>query len=102
MRLPEKGDAGRPRGTYSQGVPMRLQPHTAAALLEDEQTSLPEFGTGLRARLELVRPPATPEPSTVDLPPARRDVSPELMLVSPQTGDPSSILAELFAQRVRA
>jgi hypothetical protein len=81
---------------------MRLQLNTAAALLEDEQTSLPEFGTGLRARLELVRPPATPEPSTVDLPPARRDVSPELMLVSPQTGDPSSILAELFAQRVRA
>ena len=101
-RLPEKGDARAPRRSYSQWERMRLQLNTAAALLEDEQTSLPEFGTGLRARLELVRPPATPEPSTVDLPPARRDVSPELMLVSPQTGDPSSILAELFAQRVRA
>jgi hypothetical protein len=82
---------------------MRLQPHTAAALLEDEQTSLPEFGTGLRARLELVRPIATPEPVAVELPPPRRgDVSPELMLVSPEADDPNSILAELFAQRIRA
>lgn len=54
-----------------------------------------EFGTGLRARLELVR-------TLVEVPtaPVRRDISPELMLVSPL--EPTeSFLAELIAERVR-
>jgi hypothetical protein len=54
-----------------------------------------EFGTGLRARLELVR-------TLVEVPaaPVRRDISPELMLVSPVDAT-ESILAELIAERVR-
>jgi hypothetical protein len=79
---------------------MRLQLSTAAAWLEeDEQRPLPEFGTGLRARLEVVRTHA-PRPE-IEAPASQRDISPELMLVSPQTDDPSSLLAELLAQRVR-
>lgn len=78
---------------------MRLQLGTAAAFLEEDPSPLPEFGTGLRARLELVQA-LTPAPA--DEPPGpHRDISPELMLVSPQTQDPSSVLAELLAQRVR-
>ena len=54
-----------------------------------------EFGSGLRARLELVRTLVE-----VPAPAARRDISPELMLVSPM--DPSeNLLAELIAERVR-
>lgn len=54
-----------------------------------------EFGTGLRARLELVR-------AMVEVPatPLRRDISPELMLVSPPDTS-ESILAELIAERVQ-
>ena len=79
---------------------MRLQLSTAAACLEEEVRPLPEFGTGLRARLELVQAlvPAAGQP---DPAPSRRDVSPELMLVSPEASDPGSVLAELLAQRVR-
>ena len=79
---------------------MRLQLSTAAACLEEEFRPLPEFGTGLRARLELVQAlvPAAGQP---DPAPSRRDVSPELMLVSPEASDPGSVLAELLAQRVR-
>lgn len=78
---------------------MRLQLSTAAAWLEeDEQRPLPEFGTGLRARIELVRTFA-PQPEIETS--RNRDVSPELMLVSPQADDPSSLLAELLARRVR-
>jgi hypothetical protein len=79
---------------------MRLQLSTAAVCLEEEVRPLPEFGTGLRARLELVQAlvPAAGQP---DPPPSRRDVSPELMLVSPEANDPGSVLAELLAQRVR-
>lgn len=80
---------------------MRLQLGTAAAFLEEENTSLPEFGTGLRARLELVQTLAPVAATQLDPAPSRRDVSPELMLVSPETNDPSSVLAELLAQRVR-
>ena len=80
---------------------MRLQLGTAAAFLEEENTSLPEFGTGLRARLELVQALAPVAATQLDPAPSRRDVSPELMLVSPETNDPSSVLAELLAQRVR-
>jgi type II secretion system (T2SS) protein E len=79
---------------------MRHQLGTAAAFLEEEdQQRLPEFGTGLRARLEVVKlfsPAPALEYST-----AQRDVSPELMLVSPPTDDPGSVLAELMARRVR-
>jgi hypothetical protein len=53
-----------------------------------------EFGTGLRGRLELVR--TVPE-EPVRL--ARRDISPELMLVSPEPSE--SLLAEILAARAR-
>ena len=79
---------------------MRLQLSTAAALLEEEEQSpLMEFGTGLRARIELVQA-VEPRPED-EAKAAQRDISPELMLVSPETDDPSSILAELLAKRVR-
>lgn len=54
-----------------------------------------EFGTGLRARLELVR-------TLVEVPaaPLPREISPELMLVSPPDTT-ESVLAELIAERVR-
>jgi hypothetical protein len=74
---------------------MRLQIGTAALALEDDQSPLPEFGTGLRARLDLVRSFAA-----APLVPARRDVSPELMLVSPEPRDAESVLAELLARRL--
>ena len=75
---------------------MRLQLGTAAEALEDEGGSLPEFGTGLRARLDVVR--------SVEVAPlvsARRDISPELMLVSPEPAGMDGILGELLAHRVR-
>ncbi len=52
-----------------------------------------EFGTGLRARLELVR-----TLGEVPAPPATRDISPELMLVSPPDAA-ESLLAELIFER---
>jgi type II secretion system (T2SS) protein E len=61
----------------------------------EEDTRLKEFGTGLRARLELVR--AVVE---VPAPPVRREISPELMLVSPPDST-ENVLAELIAERVR-
>lgn len=98
---------------------MRLQVESAALPLEDGPVALPEFGTGLRARLDVVRTRA-PEPVAapvelplelpVDLPVSvhvetpvavRRDVSPELMMVSPEPQDPESVLAGLLARRVR-
>lgn len=75
---------------------MRLQLGTAAAVLEDEGGSLPEFGTGLRARLDVVRSFEVAPPVE-----ARRDVSPELMLVSPEPGGGEGILGELLASRAR-
>ena len=75
---------------------MRLQLGTAAEALEDEEGSLPEFGTGLRARLDVVR--------SVEVSPlvtARRDISPELMLVSPEPAGMDGILGELLAEHVR-
>jgi CBS domain-containing protein len=65
-----------------------------AARAIEENDPRGEFGTGLRARLELVR-------TIVDVPapPPARDVSPELMLVSPLATD--SVLAEIFARHVR-
>lgn len=98
---------------------MRLQLDSAALPLDDGQTPLPEFGTGLRARLDVVRslaPQPGPEPQAIEvrapqaieLPapqllevPVRRDVSPELMMVSSEPQDAESVLAELLAQRVR-
>jgi hypothetical protein len=74
---------------------MRLQASTAACL-EEDQAPLKEFGTGLRARLELVSA-LTPMPPSQ----ARRDLSPELVLVSPEADSPNGVLAELLAQRVR-
>jgi hypothetical protein len=53
-----------------------------------------EFGTGLRSRLELVRTLVE-----VPAPPIRRDISPELMLVSPLDTS-ENLLAELIAERV--
>jgi hypothetical protein len=50
-----------------------------------------EFGTGLRARLELVRGFAEPEG-----PVSRRDISPELMLVSPEAPSAEGVLAALL------
>jgi Type II secretion system (T2SS), protein E, N-terminal domain len=70
---------------------MRLDGNAAPAIEFEEKPQ--EFGTGLRARLELVRTVLE-----VPAPPVRRDVSPELMLVSPL--DPSeSVLADLIAER---
>jgi CBS domain-containing protein len=65
-----------------------------AARAIEENDPRGEFGTGLRARLELIR-------TIVDVPapPPARDVSPELMLVSPLATD--SVLAEIFARHVR-
>jgi hypothetical protein len=69
--------------------------HSEALAVEfEEQPTLREFGTGLRARLELVR-------TMVEVPaqPLRRETSPELMLVSPDSSE--NVLAELIAERVR-
>ena len=73
---------------------MRLQASTAA-VLEEDQAPLKEFGTGLRARLELVRS-LPPEREIVP----RRDLSPELVLVSPEAESPNGVLAELLARRL--
>ena len=160
---------------------MRPHAESAALTLDDGQVTVPEFGTGLRARLDLVgsptaepaEPPAAepveltaaepaelpiaepverpaaaepvelPAAEPVELPIAepverpaaapvdlqadarierpavapielpsdvhvehavavRRDVSPELMMVSPEAQDPESVLAQLLAKRVRA
>lgn len=66
-----------------------------AAACEDEDRPLQEFGTGLRARLEIVR---SHQPERIA---PRRDLSPELVLVSPESDSPNGVLAELLAQRVR-
>ncbi|MGH3116964.1 MAG: hypothetical protein ACRDQ2_07585 [Gaiellales bacterium] len=68
--------------------------HDSAAFAIDFEERPREFGTGLRARLELVR--AVVE---VPAPPTRRDISPELMLVSPLDTS-ENVLAELIAERV--
>ena len=70
--------------------------HSEALAVEfEEQPSLKEFGTGLLARLELVRTMVE-----VPSPPLRREISPELMLVSPPESS-ENVLAELIAERVR-
>ncbi|HET8651624.1 MAG TPA: hypothetical protein VFM13_03530 [Gaiellaceae bacterium] len=150
---------------------MRPQAESAALTLDDGRVTVPEFGTGLRARLDVVgsraaepvelpaaepvelsaaepvelpvepveRPVATPvelptdphverpaaapvelptdahferpAPAPIEMPSdvhvehavaVRRDVSPELMMVSPEPQDLESVLAQLLAQRVRA
>jgi hypothetical protein len=58
-----------------------------------------EFGTGLRARLELVRA-RSPELLEETLP--RRDISPELMLVSTDGPTTEGVLAALLGDSVRA
>jgi hypothetical protein len=76
---------------------MRSQNGTAAAL-EIEVSG--EFGTGLRAKLELVRARAD---ELVPVPPPRRDISPELALVSPELVDsPLGGLAEMLLQAPEA
>jgi hypothetical protein len=66
-----------------------------AFAIEFDERPRQEFGTGLRARLEVVRTLVE-----VPTPPLRRDISPELMLVSPlETSE--NILAELIAEHVR-
>lgn len=68
----------------------------AAEALVFEEEPRREFGTGLRARLELVR--SIVEVPVEDAP--RRDHSPELMLVSPlESAD--NVLAELLAGQAR-
>ena len=70
--------------------------HSEALAVEfEEQPSPKEFGTGLRARLEVVRTMVE-----VPSPPLRREISPELMLVSPPESS-ENVLAELIAERVR-
>lgn len=70
--------------------------HSEALAVEfEEQPTLREFGTGLRARLELVRTMVE-----VPSPTVRREISPELMLVSPPESS-ENVLAELIAERVR-
>lgn len=70
--------------------------HSEALAVEFEGHPSPkEFGTGLRARLELVRTMVE-----VPSPALRREISPELMLVSPPESS-ESVLAELIAERVR-
>jgi hypothetical protein len=66
------------------------------AALPETEISLKEFGTGLRDRLEVVR--ALAEAVALESCPPRRDVSPELMLVSPD-GSGESVLAELLVAR---
>jgi hypothetical protein len=67
------------------------QEATAVALETGEERR--EFGTGLRARLEVVRNHTDPV-----LPIVRRDISPELMLVSPDVPSADSVLASLLAE----
>jgi type II secretion system (T2SS) protein E len=64
----------------------------AAALALEIGEERREFGTGLRSRLELVRSQAE-----TALPIVRRDISPELMLVSPELPSADSVLASLLA-----
>jgi Type II secretion system (T2SS), protein E, N-terminal domain len=71
--------------------------HSEALAVEVEERPRQEFGHGLRARLELVRMLVeVPAPTA----PIRRDISPELMLVSP-IDTSENLLAELIAERVR-
>lgn len=72
---------------------MRLSGSAALAIELEERPR--EFGTGLRARLELVR-----RVVEAPAPPSRRDISPELMLVSPPDTS-ENVLAELIAAQVR-
>src|SRR4029453_14267898 len=64
----------------------------AAALTLEIGDERKEFGTGLRARLEVVRLETEPA-----VPAARRDISPELMLVSPEAPSAESVLAGLLS-----
>jgi hypothetical protein len=68
----------------------------AAALALEIVQERQEFGTGLRARLELVRGFAE-----APAPPVRRDVSPELMLVSPEPPTADGVLAGLLQNHAR-
>jgi hypothetical protein len=67
----------------------------AAALTLEIGDERKEFGTGLRARLEVVRLETEPV-----VPVARRDISPELMLVSPEAPSAESALAGLLSEGV--
>jgi hypothetical protein len=69
--------------------------HEAALAVESDERPT-EFGTGLRARLELVRTVVE-----APLPPPSRDISPELVLVSPPDTS-ENVLADLIAARVHA
>lgn len=69
--------------------------------LPETELSLKEFGTGLRDRLEVVRA-ITEARAERARPPARRDISPELVLVSPDPDpDYGSALAAALLDRVR-
>lgn len=75
-----------------------MRQEVTAALAFEVEEAPREFGTGLRSRLELVRA-RREQPILETL--ARRDISPELMLVSPDTDRPENVLAELLAGRAR-
>jgi hypothetical protein len=66
-----------------------------AAAVSETEISLKEFGTGLRERLHVVR--ALADAKALESR-ARRDISPELMLVSPDDSA-ESVLAELLLAR---
>lgn len=68
---------------------------SAALEIDMQERPRQEFGSGLRARLELVRTLVE-----VPAPSSRRDISPELMLVSP-IDTSENVLAELIAEHVR-
>jgi hypothetical protein len=84
-----------------------MRPTVSTAETSETEFSVKEFGTGLRARLDVVRAVAVEQAEQAERaeqarPLPRRDVSPELVLVSP---DPepeyAGSLAEALLDRVR-
>jgi MshEN domain len=72
--------------------------NATAAVAEIEVSG--EFGTGLKARLELVR---TREEAAAPPPAPRRDISPELVLISPELEDfPLGGFADMLLQTPEA
>src|SRR5262245_20153023 len=97
VRAPlERGTPG-PETVPTVGLETTMRQEALALAPEDEQKPRTEFGTGLRARLELVRVRAEPA-----LPTVRRDISPELMLVSPEAPTTEGVLAALLSDPIRA
>lgn len=78
-----------------------MRPMTSTAAVIEDDASIGEFGTGLRARLEVARV-RFEEQVALRRPAPRRDVSPELVLVSAESdADPAGgTLAEILLGRV--